>query len=242
MAAVRESVGVSPARRFSENISKVLYPKDGTPQGRELRLKQRYFFVACSLHDILRRFRLKNSDWDQLPDKAAIQLNDTHPVVAVAELMRLLVDVHQVDWERAWNVIAPRTFVFGAKAAPGYFMAKRIIKLMHSVAGVIHQDPAVRGRLKIVFPANFNVSMAQTIYPTADISEQISLAGKEASGTGNMKFALNGAVTVETLDGANIEIREHVGSDNFFFLGPDDPAIRRGDLARPTRGRPVNSR
>ncbi len=433
----------------SENISKVLYPNDGTPQGRELRLKQQYFFVACSLNDILRRFRLKNSDWDQLPDKAVIQLNDTHPVVAIAELMRLLVDVHQVDWDRAWNItrrtfaytchtllpealekwpvglfgnllprhleivyeinrrfldevrlafpgdearlirmslieeipqrqlrmahlatvgsfavngvaglqsrllrehtlhdfaelwpekfqnktngvtprrfvrlanprlselitsrigdgwlrdleqlaqlephaadpqfrqawrevkqqnkqdlaalarqltglevdpaslfdvmvkrlheykrqllktlhivalyqrlladpnadIVPRTFVFGAKAAPGYFMAKRIIKLIHSVAGVVHQDPAVRGRLKVVFPANFNVSMAQTIYPAADISEQISLAGKEASGTGNMKFALNGAVTVGTLDGANIEIREHVGSDNFFLFG-----------------------
>ena len=433
----------------SENISKVLYPNDGTPQGRELRLKQQFFFVACSLNDILRRFRLKNSDWDQLPDKAVIQLNDTHPVVAIAELMRLLVDVHHVDWDRAWNImrrtfaytchtllpealekwpvglfgsllprhleivyeinhrfldevrlafpgdearlirmslieevpqrqlrmahlasvgsfaingvavlqsrllrehtlhdfaelwpekfqnktngvtprrfvrlanprlsdlitsrigdgwvrdleqlarlephaddpefqrawrevkqqnkqdlaalvrqltgvevdpaslfdvivkrlheykrqllkvlhiialyhrlqdhpsadIVPRTFVFGAKASPGYFMAKRIIKLIHGVAGVVNQDPAVRGRLKVVFPANFNVSMAQTIYPAADVSEQISLAGKEASGTGNMKFALNGAVTVGTLDGANVEIRDHVGSDNFFLFG-----------------------
>ena len=96
---------------FSENISKVLYPNDGTPQGRELRLKQQYFFVACSLNDIFRRFLLKNADWDQLPDKAAIQLNDTHPVVAITELMRLLVDVHQVDWDRAWN-ITRRTFAY----------------------------------------------------------------------------------------------------------------------------------
>ena len=434
---------------FSENISKVLYPNDATPQGRQLRLEQQYFFVACSLNDILRRFRLKNADWDRLPDKVVVQLNDTHPVVAIAELMRLLVDVHQVDWDRAWNItrrtfaytchtllpealekwpvdlfgdllprhleiiyeinhrfldevrrafpgddarlirmslveevpqrqlrmahlatvgsfaingvaelqsrllrehtlhdfaglwpekfqnktngvtprrfvrlanprlsdlitsrigdgwlrdleqlaqlaphaddpefrqawhevkqqntrglavlarqltgvdvdpaslfdvmvkrlheykrqllktlhivalykrlladpgadIVPRTFVFGAKAAPGYVMAKRIIKLIHNVAGVVNQDPAVRGRLKVVFPANFNVSMAQTIYPAADISEQISLAGKEASGTGNMKLALNGAVTVGTLDGANIEIRDRVGSDNFFLFG-----------------------
>jgi starch phosphorylase len=434
---------------YSENISKVLYPNDVTPQGRELRLKQQYFFVACSLSDILRRFQLRNDDWDQLPNKVAIQLNDTHPVVAIAELMRVLVDVHQVDWDRAWDItqrtfaytchtllpealekwpvelfgrllprhleivyelnqrflddvrrrfpgdehrvmrmslieesphrelrmahlaclgsfavngvaelhsrllrehtlhdfaemwpdkfqnktngvtprrflrlanprlselvtsrigdawvrdldqlaklesyaddaefqrqwhevkqrnkedlaanlrqwtgvevdpaslfdvivkrlheykrqllkvlhvitlyhrlrddprtdLLPRTFLFGAKAAPGYFMAKRIIKLIHNVGQMVNNDPAVRGRLKVVYPANFNVSMAQVIYPAANISEQISLAGKEASGTGNMKFALNGAVTVGTLDGANVEIREHVGSENFFLFG-----------------------
>ncbi len=433
----------------SENVSKVLYPNDETTEGRRLRLQQQYFFVACSLRDIIRRFWLKNDDWDQFPQKVAIQLNDTHPVVAIPELMRILVDEEQLEWERAWTItrntfaytchtllpealekwpvslfesllprhleiiweinqrflnevraafpgdmsrvirmslieerpqrlirmahlatvgsfaingvaelqsrllrertlrdfaemwpdrfqnktngvtprrfirlanprlselitstigdgwlrdlerleelephaedgefqrawrkikqankkeladlmlqrtgveldtnsvfdvlvkrlheykrqllkvlhiiwlyqrikanpgvdIVPRTFLFGAKAAPGYQMAKLIIKLIHNVAGVVNQDPHVDGRLKVVFPPNFNVSMAETIYPGADISEQISTAGKEASGTGNMKFALNGALTVGTLDGANVEIREHVGEENFFLFG-----------------------
>ncbi len=433
----------------SENISKVLYPNDNTPQGRELRLKQQYFFVSCSLQDILRRFRIKNTDWDKLPDKVVIQLNDTHPVVAIPELMRLLVDEHGVAWDRAWDLtrrtmastqhtllpealekwpvslfakllprhlaiiekinhrllneirvkfpgepervsrmsifeegpeklvrmaylactgsfsvngvaelqsnllkarvlrdfndmwpekfnnktngvtprrfmrlanprlselitanigdswlsdlqqlqdleayvedgefhqrwrrvkrankedlaayillhhslevnpdsmfdvmikrlheykrqlmkvlhiitlygrikadpardLVPRTFVFGAKAAPGYHMAKLIIKLINSVADVINDDPDVRDRLKVVFLANFNVTLGEKIYPAADLSEQISLAGKEASGTGNMKFVLNGAVTCGTLDGANIEIRDCVGAENFFLFG-----------------------
>lgn len=436
-------------KTYSENITKVLYPNDNTPQGKELRLKQEYFFVACSLQDIIRRFFIKNSDWDQFPEKAVIQLNDTHPVIAIPELMRLLVDEYELGWDRAWAItqrtfaytchtllpealekwpvglfrfllprhleiiyeinrrflqevrarfpgedmrvarmsvieegaeqqvrmanlasvgsfsingvaelhsnllkertlpdfyamwpekfnnktngvtprrfmklanprladllnttigegwltdldqlqklepyadqvefrrawqevkrqnktelaayiqkyngikvdpdsifdvmvkrlheykrqllkvlhiitlynrikanpdiqLAPRTFIFGAKAAPGYFMAKLIIKLINAVGQVVNQNPDVRGRLKIVFLVNFNVSLGEKIYPAADISEQISLAGKEASGTGNMKFALNGALTTGTLDGANIELREHVGAENFFLFG-----------------------
>ncbi len=433
----------------SETISKVLYPNDSTPQGKKLRLKQQYFFVACSLRDIIRRFHLRNSDWSTFPEKVVIQLNDTHPSIAIAELMRILVDENYLEWDRAWDItrrsfaytchtllpealekwpvalfehllprhleiiyeinhrfllevrdrypgdearagrmslieegperqirmanlacvgsfavngvaelhsrllqeqtlrdfaefyprkfqnktngvtprrfmklanprlsnlitskigegwlndlpklrdlepytedagfreawrqikqqnkndlityikktttvpinpdsifdimvkrlheykrqllkalhivtlyhrlkddphqdFIPRTFIFGAKAAPGYFMAKLIIKLINSIGTVINYDPEINGRLTVLFPANFNVSLAEKIYPAADISEQISMAGKEASGTGNMKFALNGALTVGTLDGANIEIREAVGPENFFLFG-----------------------
>jgi glycogen phosphorylase len=439
----------------SENVTKVLYPNDNTPQGRELRLKQQYFFVACSLSDIIKRFLIKNSEWEKLPDIAVIQLNDSHPVIAIAEFMRLLVDKHHVNWELAWSVttrtfastqhtllpealekwsvdlfqsllprhleiiyeinerfldkarltfpndserikrlsiieegdtkrvrmahlacvgsfsingvaelqsdllkqhvfadfyamwpdkfnnktngvtprrfmklsnptlaslisskigdnwlldlkelsqletyvddaefrqawhdtklenkkrfatfagntlgvsvdsntlfdvmvkrlheykrqllkvmhiitlyqrlkmnpdidLLPRTFIFGAKAAPGYYMAKLIIKLINSVADVIDRDPIVRNRLRIIYIPNFNVTSGEIIYPAADISEQISLAGKEASGTGNMKFAMNGALTVGTLDGANIEIREHVGEENFFLFGLTTKAV-----------------
>ena len=433
----------------SENVTKVLYPNDNTPQGKELRLKQQYFFVACSLDNILKRFMIKNVDWDELPAVAVIHLNDSHPVIAIAELMRLLVDLHSLSWERAWRIctqtfastqhtllpealekwpvwlmervlprhleiiyeinhrfldevrmtfpndvsrvtnlsiieegvekqvrmanlacigsfsingvaklqsdllqsqvfphfaammpekfgnktngVTPRrfiqlanpiladlitskigdgwllnldelrlleryvddqsfredwramkmsnkvqmadyieselalsvdtssmfdvmvkrlheykrqllktlhivhlyqrlkngnadqdlpiTFIFGAKAAPGYYMAKLIIKLINSVAEVVNRDPVSANSLRVIFVPNFNVTAGQLIYPAADISEQISLAGKEASGTGNMKFALNGALTIGTLDGANVEIRDRVGADNFFLFG-----------------------
>ncbi len=432
-------------KNASEVISKVLYPNDSFEQGRELRLKQEYFFVACSIHDIVWRYTKQHKGFTNFSDHVAIQLNDTHPAIAIAELMRVLVDEHGVEWTEAWREtvatlgytnhtllpealerwpvalfarllprhleiiqevnrrflrevmaafphdheriarmsivseagevrmahlavvgshsvngvaqlhtdlikqdllsdffelyperfnnktngvtprrwllecnpalaklitdslgtdawpkdldllrglephaedaefrtllrtikmenklelsrlmfsltklrvdpqsifdvqikrlheykrqhlaalyavalylrakrgddIHPRTFIFGAKAAPGYRRAKLIIKLIHSIAEVINADKR-QSAVRVVFLPNYRVSLAERIIPAADLSEQISTAGMEASGTGNMKLAMNGALTVGTLDGANIEIREAVGEENFFLFG-----------------------
>ena len=446
---------------LAENLTKVLYPNDNTSQGKELRLRQQYFFVACSLRDILRRFRQTNDSWDALPEKVFIQLNDTHPTLVIPELMRILIDHEGLDWDKAWDLTrrttgytnhtilqealekwpvpmmerllprhlqiiyeingrflqeisslypgdikklqrmslidengeryvrmanlcvvgtssvngvaelhteilkktlfkdfyelwpekfhnvtngitprrwllkanpslsqlisesigdswithlddlkklekfsgdanflaamakikrsnkgqlanwtkknlgielnpdaifdvqvkrlheykrqlmlaiyivmfynrllndpkydpVPRQFIFAAKAAPGYYMAKLIIRFIHGIAGVVNSNPKTRGKLSVAFLPDYRVSLAEKIMPASEVSEQISLAGMEASGTGNMKFMMNGALTLGTYDGANVEIHREVGDENMFLFG-----LRTEDVAklRPT--------
>jgi len=441
--------GAVETKNHSENVSRVLYPDDSTISGRELRLRQEYFFCSASLQDVIRRYLRTHTGFDALPDKVSIHLNDTHPVLAIPELLRILIDEYQVPWDKAWalaqkvfsytnhtlmhealetwpldifgrvlprhlriifeintrflqevtarlghdvelvrrlslidesgerrvrmaylavvashsingvsalhselmkqsifadfaalwperfnnktngvtprrwlaqanpglaqlldqrlgkgwrrqldqleglkhaldlpgfngafrrikrsnkerlaayvqkhlgvtlnpdalfdvqvkriheykrqllnvmhvisryqRIVAnpdanwiPRVVIFAGKAASAYHMAKLVIKLINDVARTINNDPRVGDKLKVVFIPNYSVSLAEIIIPAADLSEQISTAGTEASGTGNMKFALNGALTIGTLDGANVEIRQHVGADNIFIFG-----------------------
>lgn len=444
-------------KMVSETVTKILYPNDEPAAGKRLRLAQQYFFVSCSLQDMLHILDLAGEPVERFAERFAVQLNDTHPSIGVAELMRLLVDERQLDWDTAWTItvqtfgytnhtllpealetwalpmfqrllprhqeiiyeinrrflaevrirfpgdearvtrmsligeegdkcvrmahlatvgshaingvaalhsdllkasvlkdfyalwperfsnktngvtprrflalanpglrallnstlggewladlgqlrqleartgnatfrrkwrtikeankkrlaeyvrartgieldpswlfdiqvkriheykrqhlnvlhivtlyrrlkenpqlaVPPRAFIFGGKAAPGYFMAKRIIKLINAVAETVNADPDVNARMKVAFVPNFNVQSAHLIYPAADLSEQISTAGKEASGTGNMKFMLNGALTIGTLDGANVEMREEAGAENFFLFGLTAEEVER---------------
>uniref|UniRef100_A0AAQ4NPW4 Alpha-1,4 glucan phosphorylase n=1 Tax=Gasterosteus aculeatus aculeatus TaxID=481459 RepID=A0AAQ4NPW4_GASAC len=329
-------------RNLAENISRVLYPNDNFFEGKELRLKQEYFVVSATLQDIIRRFKVSKfgsreiarTDFSKLPDKVAIQLNDTHPAMAIPELMRVLVDEEKLDWDTAWDICVrtcaytnhtvlpealerwpvdlfahllprhleivyeinrrhleaiaarypgdnerlgrmslieecgqkrinmahlcivgshavngvarihsdilkatvpvidasispPSQLSFSSsehsfsdsQAAPGYHTAKMIIRLITAIGEVVNNDPVVGDRLKVIFLENYRVTLAERVIPASDLSEQISTAGTEASGTGNMKFMLNGALTIGTMDGANVEMAEEAGDGNLFIFG-----------------------
>jgi glucan phosphorylase len=283
---VGDYFGAVDEKVSSETITKVLYPNDEPSQGKQLRLAQQFFFVSCSLQDMIRVTNgVTPRRWIVLSNLrlAALisgKIGDSWVSRMESELPRLAEWCDDPEFQQQWRQvkrgckadfsslirertgiavdpdtlfdiqvkrlheykrqhlnllhivtlynrikknpgadITPRTFIFGGKAAPGYAMAKLIIKLITEVAEVVNRDPDVGARLKVVFFPDFNVKNSQPIYPAADLSEQISTAGKEASGTGNMKFAMNGALTIGTLDGANVEIREEVGAENFFLFG-----------------------
>ncbi len=177
----------------------------------EVKLKNKQDFVAIINQQ--QRIQVDPSSMFDVQVKRIHEYNRQHlNVLHIVTLYNRIKDNPNTE-------ITPRLFVFGGKAAPGYFMAKRMIKFITSVARVVNNDPDVRDRLKVFFIPNYNVKIGHCVYPMTDLSEQISLAGKEASGTGNMKFSMNGALTIGTLDGANVEIREEVGPDNFYLFG-----------------------
>jgi glucan phosphorylase len=259
----------------AENLTKVLYPNDNIFEGKELRLRQEYFLVSCSLQDIIRRFKADQDDWDVFPQRAFLQLNDTHPSLAIPELMRILMDENGLGWDKAWELttactgytnhtILPEAMEVWPVEMLGRLLPRHLqiiyeinARFLRAVATRYPSDTARLRRMSLIgeeqgkqvrmahlavvgscsvngvsavhtrllkervlrdfaefYPAKFN-----RIIPAADLSEQISLAGTEASGTGNMKLQLNGALTIGTLDGANIEIREEVGEENIFIFG-----------------------
>ena len=289
-------------KAMAEVITQVLYPADNHREGKSLRLSQQYFLVSASVQDIVRRHLEQFGTLDNLPDNAAVHINDTHPTLAIPELIRIMLDECGYSWDAAWDLVTrtvaytnhtvmaealerfaaikrenkarlsdyvkktagvsidpdslfdvqvkrlheykrqhlnalhilhtylqlkdnphmdfvPRTYLFGAKSAPGYYLAKEIIRFICNLAKEIDSDPAVRDKLKVVYLEDYRVTLAEMLMPAADISEQISLAGTEASGTGNMKLMMNGAVTLGTMDGANVEIYDAVGPDNIFIFG-----------------------